>query len=447
MRDIALILLFCPMLAMSVRHVHLGVILWVWTALAGSAAYLFGAGATFPFNKAAAVVTFVALLTDRTKRKFFADGHFCLHTLFVIQGLVSFAFALTDFARTEFLVDKMVKIWLLCALMRIANRERLQLHALVIVFTLTLGLHGGLEGMKYVMSGGSHKMVPNSMIGDNNYLALAILMVLPFYIYLYRYSGNVLFRVILAGAGVASFLGLIGTSSRGGLLGLGVLAMMFVLESKKKAISLFAVFVVGLGLVFFAPAKWTERMDTISSANEDSSFMQRVTSWKMHTILALDRPFLGGGYSALEDGQVHRAYAPQFGILSFIDSPTPLGPLAAHSIYFSVLGDLGFIGLILFLAMLAATFVNCRHIHIATAGRPDLAWAADLGIATRRSMILFLVVGAALSASYFEILYIQMTLVSVLRRALEEASARRLAFRPSPATVKSAGLARLLPNA
>lgn len=425
MRDIALLLLFCPMLIISVRYVHLGTMLWAWTALAGPTSLLYGVASDFPFNKAAAAATIIALVADRTKRKFFLDGFFVLFTLFVLQGVLSFSFGLTDIPRTYDLLDKMVKIWVLCAIMRTANRDRLQIHAMVIVFTFSLGLHGALEGMKYVLSGGGHKVVPSGVIGDNNYLALAALMVLPFFIYLFNTSKNRLFRVIVAGNAVACFIGVIATASRGGLIGLGVLAAMLLIEGKRKGLTVLAIAFVAIGLVVFAPSRWVDRMETIQTVENDGSFMSRVASWKMNTILALDRPFLGGGYSALEDGRVHREYLPMFNMLDFIPTDPPASVLAAHSIYFSVLGDLGFIGFIVFLCMLGSSYFNVKRIRAIADSNPEQVWARELSMAFRRSLLIYLVVGAALSAAYFEIVYIQLALISVLRRAVEEAAARK----------------------
>ena len=420
MRDIAILVFFCGMMVLAVRHVHLSVMLWIWTALAAPGAYLYGVGVDFPFNKAAAVVTAIALVADRMKRKFFLDGYFILFSLFMMQGLISFTFALTDMDRTYALLDKMLKIWLLTIIMKVACRDRLQLHAMVIMTTFALAVHGVLEGMKYLASAGGHKVEPSSFIGDNNYLALALLMALPLIAYLYHQLASQLLRLGLVGLGVAGFVGVVATASRGGLIGLVILGGLAFVQSKRKGLVSLAFVVVAAGLVVLAPARWTDRMETIQTAERDDSFMNRVVAWKMNTILALDRPFLGGGYSALEDGRVHRAYVPMFGMLDFIPTATPLGPLAAHSIYFSVLGDLGFIGLILFLSMIGATFFNIKKIKLISHGKPELAWAYSLANTFRACMIVYVIVGGALSAAYFEVLYIQLTLISMLRRSLEE---------------------------
>ncbi len=420
MRDIALVLIFAPMFFYAMRYLHTSTMLWVWTALAAPSSFLYGFAATLPLNKIAVGATVLAMVADRTKKKFVADGSFTFHTLLLLQSVISFGVGLTDIQRTYDLLDRMSKIFVLSCFMRIANRSRLAIHCMVIIFTLSVGLHGILEGFKYILSAGSHKVQASSVMGDNNSLALNVLMVLPFFFYLFQYTRSKLVGLGFLFLGVLGFVGVIATASRGGLIGIVVLAIMFIWQSKRKGLGILVVIVMAVTLVSLAPDKWVQRMDTIKTAENDDSFMSRVASWKMHTIMALDRPLTGGGFSALEDARVYNIYRPQFGILDFIPSEPPVGVLAAHSIYFEVLGDLGFSGLFLYLALLTSWMLNIHRTKVATKGDPEHAWAYDLAIAFQRSITVFLISGAALSMAYFEIIYVQLTMCSVLRRAVDE---------------------------
>ena len=181
-----------------------------------------------------------------------------------------------------------------------------------------------------------------------------------------------------------------------------------------------------LCLLAFAPEQWMERMNTIGSAEDDASFMSRVSSWKLNTILALDRPLLGGGYSALENWAVFDIYRYKFHMLDdLVYSPEPNIAFAAHSIYFETLGDLGFPGFFLFMAILFTGFRNISRILRLARASPSLGWASDLAVLFRLSLVVFMVSGALLSAAYFELLYIMLTQVSVLRRHLEETAVLR----------------------
>lgn len=425
MRDLIFLMMFLFMMVQAARSLHAATMLWAWIALCAPQQYLFGFGVTLPWNKIAVAVTLISIFVDQTKKQPYIDSHIGLVGLFVIQGIISFSVGLSDQSRTYDLLDRMIKIYILCFIMTMAPRERLQIHAMMIILCLGMGIHGGLEGLKYIAAGGSHKVEAPLSIGDNNTLALATLMVMPAMVYIYRYSVSLPIRLLFAGMVLACFTGVVATASRGGLIGLLILGAFLFLQSRRKALTLLGIAVLAGGLVVLAPPQWTERMNTIAAANEDDSFMFRVSSWKLNTILALDRPLVGGGYSALEDSRVFAAYRQEFHMLDFIYSPEPTGVLAAHSTYFETLGDLGFPGLLLFLAILFTGFRNLALIRRCARGNPSLAWADDLAVMFRVTLVIYMVSGAALSVAYFELLYIMLTQISVLRRHLEESAALR----------------------
>lgn len=420
MRDIALLFVLFPMLYSSLRFVHISTMFWIWTALAAPSSFIFGFLTELPLNKIAVASACISMVVDRTKKRLFADSPFVFHTLLVIQGAISFTFGLTEIPRTYDLIDRVVKVWILAIFIHLANRKREQIHSIVIAFTLSAGVHGVLEALKYIITFGSHKVEPSPTIGDNNYLAMVILMVIPFMLYLSKYA---VVRVVKTGFTVMalfSAIGLVATASRGGLVAGVILGGMILMRSKRKAVGILVAFMLGTSLVVLAPSTWWDRMDTIKTAEHDGSFMSRVASWKMNTLVALDRPFLGGGYSSMEDPKVFRDYLPQFGMLDFIPTDPPGGVLAAHSVYFEVIGDLGFIGFALFVCLLASNFYSVRRIKMMCRGRADLDWANDLASAMQQSLVAYMVAGAALSAAYFELFYVMISVLSILRRSIAE---------------------------
>ena len=100
---------------------------------------------------------------------------------------------------------------------------------------------------------------------------------------------------------------------------------------------------------------------------------------------------------------------------------------AAHSIYFEVLGDHGFVGLALYLAILAAAWLNTFQVLNVTRTRPDLAWAHELARMLQISLVAFLVGGAALSMAYYDgvlvVFALTAALLQVVRRPAGEMAA------------------------
>ena len=419
MRDLIFSVLFVCMIPAALALGASGVMLWIWVALIAPVSYLMGFAKGFSFNKVAALAAVIGILADKSKKRPYVDTHIFLLLMLLLQCTISDYFSLTDISRAADLYDRITKAIILCLIMLPVIRDRLRIHGVVLTICLGMGMHGTSEAMKYIITAGGHQIEPPSFFGDNNSFGLALLMFLPLLAYLGNYLAQPIARNVARFGLALNLIAVVATNSRGALVGMGAIGLMLLAQSKRKLHVLAVMAVVGIGLVFFTPASWRERMDTISDAQSDSTFMGRVRSWKMNTLVALDRPFFGGGFSSMEDQRVFDIYVNRFSSLDFIPTEDPAGPLAAHSIYFEILGDTGFVGLGLFLAIMATGFNNLRVIRRLTVNRPEWAWATDLAYALRLTLVAYAVSGAALSMAYFELYYVFTTLISVLRKHVE----------------------------
>ncbi len=118
---------------------------------------------------------------------------------------------------------------------------------------------------------------------------------MPFAFYLVMGSKSLIVRAIGAGGMVVALFGIIGTSSRGGSLGV-IAAVLFYwwFMSGKKALGVAIMFVGLLGVLAFAPASYLNRMGGLSDTSEDTSAQARLTTWKASMRMAIDYP-LGVG--------------------------------------------------------------------------------------------------------------------------------------------------------
>ncbi len=420
MRGIAYFLMFLAMLPAAFSAAPAAMMLWVWTTLAAPQAYIFGPLAGLPYNKIVVFVGVFALMIDRGRKRLYFDTYFVLLTLFMIQAALSFTFGLTATDRTYELADKAWKIYLLCLFAAATLQGRLQVHLLVIAICLGAGVHGIIEGIKFLLSGGGHIVVPSSVFGDNNSFGLFMLMTVPLLIYLRQYSAAPVVRLGTTAGVLLNLVGIVATGSRGAFIGMVAVTLAMIQQSRRKFVIIVTILAIAGGLAYVTPTRLYERADSIRSADQSDSFMSRVMSWKMNTLLALDRPLVGGGFSAMEDPKVFSRYIGQFGLLDILPTDVPVITRAAHSIYFEVLGDLGFSGLVLFLGILVSAFWNLRAVRRETFGRPALQWAFDLAGYLRLAMIAYAVSGAALSVAYSELAFVMFTLVSALRKIVSE---------------------------
>jgi probable O-glycosylation ligase (exosortase A-associated) len=180
------------------------------------------------------------------------------------------------------------------------------------------------------------------------------------------------------------------------------------------------------------PESWHQRMASIEHAGDDASFLGRVMAWKGAILIALDN-FTGGGFKAGQTNYVWFLYDPQYSLNWLIDTSdvTITTAKAAHSIYFQVLGDHGFLGLFLFLMMLYTGFSKARRLNKALHKSKSHSPMAKLSSMIQLSLVTYMVAGAAVSLAYFDLLYMIFALIFAM-----ELQSRKLAKTYEPETTK-----------
>ena len=430
-------LTWATLLPASLMEAHVGVLLWVWTALLSPTDVLIGFMSGLPLNKAIAGITFLRMLVSRERLDRYADPLLKLLIALAATATISWFNAIVSSGDITELYLKLIKAIVLAFVIAYVMTTRARLHLLVLVIVVALGFNAVKEGMIFLLTAGGHQVLGSGSIGDNNSLATALLMIIPLTAYLIRRSAVRLVRIALIGTLILCLVTVVATYSRGGFVGLLVLGAFMVKNSKHKFASIGLVLAVIVTVYVSAPASWFQRLSTIEVADQDNSFMYRVVAWKMSLLIALDHPLFGGGPHAVQQLAVWTNYRPSLPSVDFVTTPTALDrPIAAHSIYFEMLGDYGFLGVALFLAGLGATVWNLSKIQRMAKGHPSVEWAADLARMVQISFAVYLTTGAALSMGYFELVYILIALTSRCRRTvfqlLAEENAALAASRVAP---------------
>jgi len=111
------------------------------------------------------------------------------------------------------------------------------------------------------------------------------------------------------------------------------------------------------------------------------------------------------------------------GLLGFVDTPMlARSGVASHSIWFEVMGDLGFVGFFIFVALLVNAFLTRREIKaLVEQEGGTYRWATDLTDMLCASLFAYVVSGSLLSAAYFETPYMLMMLLEVIKIHLKHA--------------------------
>ncbi len=427
MRDLAFLASWLVLLPLSFAGAQAGLLLWAWTSLLGPNDLLFGLGAAVPFAKLAAVPTALQLAfrRDSAVRPAFGRHEALLLGLAACALLSQWGTAMADPAPGWDLCVQFLKVLALGLVVPWIATDRLRVHALLMAICLGVGYIAVDEGAKFILSGSGHKVLGSPSIGDNNQVALNVLLILPMLLYLHATAASRPLRLACLGTAALGAVTVVATYSRGGFLGLMIVGVASAASSRRKGRAAVLLLVgLALGGALVGP-DWVARMNSVQDAENDTSFMGRVIAWKVSTALALDRP-LGGGFHAIQHAEVWQGEARSVASLDLVlTDPPGESPRAAHSIYFEVLGDLGFAGLALFGLLLAYAWRDAGTVLrlVRRSGRPDLAWAAELAARLRVSLLVLLVSGALLSAAYRDIDYLVVGLLAALRLIVRRALA------------------------
>ena len=166
-----------------------------------------------------------------------------------------------------------------------------------------------------------------------------------------------------------------------------------------------AVFLVA---VSFAPQAWNDRMDKMARGEVDSSETQRLIAWRTGWNLAMDYPITGGGLEAYPDVSVFQHYQPE-------EMPGGRESSGPHSVYFQVLGELGFPGLALFLLLLGSCFVSLHRLRNRAKRLDRSHWVIPFTRMFEVSLAAFAVSGAFLGRAYFDLWFEMVACIVVLR--------------------------------
>lgn len=408
MRDILITLIIFGCLLFAFKRSHIGILLWNWISLMNPHRLTWGFAFSFPFAAIVAGVTFFSLFISKQARRPPMPPVIIVLVIFILWMNITTLFAI-DPASAWFEWSRTMKIQLmtLVALLVMQTRERID--QLVWVVVLSLAFFGIKGGLFAIATGGSSRVwgPEGSFIEDNNALALAIVMIIPLMRYLHAQSKNKwVKRGLLAGM-VLCAISVFASYSRGALLAVVAMTLVLWWKGRAKLWTGAAIIVLGAVLFTFMPAEWFARMGTIETYNSDASAMGRVNAWYFAYNLASDH-LLGGGFGTFSPSLFYK-YAP---------NPTDFH--AAHSIYFQVLGEQGFIGLAIFLCMLLLVFLTARSVIQLGKTAPDAQWAGDLAAMIQVSFVGYCVGGAFLGLAYFDLPYTLLAILVLAQGVLKQ---------------------------
>lgn len=418
MRDFLFLVCFPFFIYYGLRAPVVALYLWFWTSMYPMQNWLYGVGLSLRINLVFSLITIMGYFFMKNKPDYKVTGLLVLVILFCLQSSLGLLFyGVYDFQWESFNnFAKGVVFFVFCTLLL---RKKEHFEGVLAFLCLALCFYGFMEALKYIATGGGHKIIGlKGPLGDNNKVALGLNMAIPLMLYMAAQATHTrikqFFWVIIIGCIIA----VLGTASRGGLLALLFMGGYYWWSTGKKFSIVFAVIAVLLITIPLLPDAWFERMNTIQSADSDGSFLSRVTFWKINLLAALDHPLTGIGFNTTAIQFIWQDYVPRLDSLNFLfETPIPEKGFVAHSIYFEVLGNQGLFGFMLFSLMLLTAVNNINNMLKHYFEKTD--WQYALLKAIKISLFTFCVGGAALNAAYFELLYLLFAMIICLKISVE----------------------------
>ena len=412
MRDIVVTAMIFSTLPFILWRPYIGVLVWTWIGFMNPHRLTWGFAYSLPFAYIVAITTLIALVISREPKKIPWTRETVVLITFVVWMLLTTFFATYPELAWPHL-QKVAKIQLMIFVTLILMQSKERVNKLVWVMALSLAFYGVKGGIFTILHGGVYHVrgPEGSFIGGDNEMGLALVMTIPLLRYLQLNATSRWLRSAIIAMMLLCAIAAVGSQSRGALLGIVSMGLFLWLKSRNKFFTA-VIAVVATGLILsIMPQQWFDRMSTVRNYEQDQSAMGRVNAWHMAFNLAKDRP-LAGGFDAFQAGMFAR-YAPE-----------PENVHDAHSIYFEVLGEHGFVGLFLFLLLGMMTWGTASKIIKQARDRPELRWMRDLAAMIQVSLIGYASAGAFLGLAYFDFYYTLVAVVVLCKTLMSTSSAR-----------------------
>jgi probable O-glycosylation ligase (exosortase A-associated) len=421
-RDTLVIAIVLSSAPVSLFSPYFGILMWTWIAYFNPHRYTWGATRYGFFQPAViiAIPTLAGVLFAPKNTRIFTRETILLTALwfwfavttFYINFVPEFANHIPD---ATLHLEDVSKILLMTFVTILLVNSQKKFRLLVLVILGSFGLRALAAAIWYLRTGGQFIVwgPEGSFLYDNNDFGLALNMTIPMFFFMARAEPKLWMRVGLRLLMVCVVICVVGTYSRGALLGLATVTLAMVAKSRQKIFGLLFVSIAALCVFTFTTNVWRDRMHNFLEGNLDASAYSRLVAWGGGWNLAMAYPITGGGFDVYTDELIFPVFVPVslrgalYGKIHHLHS--------SHSIYFQMLGEQGFVGLGLFLLLLLSCFASLRELRKRVKNNPQVEWVEPYTHMFEVTLLAYMINGATLGRAYFDFFYQIVALVIILR--------------------------------
>lgn len=206
-------------------------------------------------------------------------------------------------------------------------------------------------------------------------------------------------RWIAWAVAATAITGIVASSSRGAILGLGAVVLWILLKSRKRFRALLIAVALGSLVYAITPAKQIMRLQ---AAGEDNTSVSRTTAWKQGIEMMRDYPILGIGYQNWT-----KYHDTKYGY-----------HILPHNVFVEAGAELGYSGLICFVALIGCTFVINRRTRKLAAHSPDEGrFILYMAHGLDGALVGFLASGFFVTVLYYPFFWINFAMTVALHNA------------------------------
>ncbi len=414
-RDYAVSIFIFAILPVCVIRPWIGILAWYWFGLMNPHRLTWDFAYSMPFGMLIAGATLIGLPFAKDRRGVPWNPAMVLAAVLMAYFTVTSLFAWAPPA-AWIQWEKVMKVIFMTfiATKFIYGYDRIR--ALMLTVVVSLGFYGVKDGINMILAGGTRTIqgIEGSFLDGNTFMGLAYLMVLPLIVIMAREEKRPWVKRAYYAAAALTVVSTIFTYSRGAYLGLGVVLPLLFLKSQKRFVAAVVLVVGALLANALLPEKVFDRADKITEYGDEVSANSRLCAWNVAFRIAGDYPLTGAGFEFEYSGDQARW-------LSYSDEKCRAfrtGAVAAHSIYFQVMGQHGFVAFGLYAAMLISVMLSLQRTRKRALATPGYEWAANYSSALQVALAGYFVSGAFINAAYFDLAWLYFAMSAILAREL-----------------------------
>ena len=410
MRDLVFVAVLLMLLGFGLRRPFLWVLVYAYIDIVSPQRLTYSLLNSVPVSLIAAALAVGgwALFDDKRDVRF-GPRQILLTLLLLWCGFTTLTAVFPDAAAAKW--DWVWKALAMSIFIPATLTTRLRHEALVLAMVLCASSIIIVGGIKTLASGGGYGVLNlmvdnNSGLYEGSIISAVAIAVVPLIWWLAQH-GTVFppdkrVRLFAAALTFACLLIPIGTQARTGLVCIAVLALLSLRSAKRRVPLLIGMAAAGAMALAVVPSGLTDRAGTIRDYRSDMSASTRLAVWAWTWDYVGTHP-LGGGFEA------YRANTLRIETVATTDnasggsdratSDVTDSARAYHSAYFEMLGEQGWIGLGLWLAIQLGGLLSMERLR-RRFRRPDGGdeWIAPFATALQHCQVIYLV-GACSSAS------------------------------------------------